>query len=54
MAIEALCQFAGDRIARFKILCYLWIVDEFPIAIAGQARKAEICQQAIEDLRGLG
>jgi fatty-acyl-CoA synthase len=52
LTIEGLREFCTDRIARFKIPRYLWIVDEFPMTITGKVRKTEMRQRAIEHLRG--
>ncbi len=54
LTIEGLREFCTGRIARFKIPRYLRIVDEFPMTVTGKVRKAEMRQQAIEYLGGLG
>jgi fatty-acyl-CoA synthase len=52
LSIEQLREFCEERIARFKIPRYLWIVDEFPMTVTGKVRKVEMRQQAIEYLSG--
>ena len=52
LSIEQLREFCEERIARFKIPRYLWIVDEFPMTVTGKVRKVEMRQRAIEYLRG--
>jgi fatty-acyl-CoA synthase len=48
LTAEALREFAGGKIAHYKIPRYVHLVDEFPMTVTGKVRKVEMRAQAIE------
>jgi fatty-acyl-CoA synthase len=53
LSAAALREFAGGKLAHYKIPRYVHAVDEFPMTVTGKVRKVEMREQAIEML-GLG
>lgn len=49
----ALREFAGGRLASYKIPRYVLVVDEFPMTVTGKVRKVEMRERSVEllDLR---
>jgi fatty-acyl-CoA synthase len=53
LTAEALREWAGSRLARYKIPRYVQVVDEFPMTVTGKVRKVEMRERSVE-LLGLG
>jgi fatty-acyl-CoA synthase len=53
LTAEAVREFAGGRLASFKIPRYVVVVDEFPMTVTGKVRKVEMRERSVEllDLR---
>jgi fatty-acyl-CoA synthase len=47
---EAVREFAGGRLAAYKIPRYVLVVDEFPMTITGKVRKVEMRERSVEML----
>jgi fatty-acyl-CoA synthase len=45
---ESLREFAGGRLASFKIPRYVLVVDEFPMTVTGKVRKVEMRERSVE------
>ena len=45
---EAVCEFAGGRLASFKIPRYVLVVDEFPMTVTGKVRKVEMRERSVQ------
>jgi fatty-acyl-CoA synthase len=52
LTAEAVREFAGGRLASYKIPRYVVVVDEFPMTVTGKVRKVEMRERAI-DILGL-
>ena len=50
---EAVREFAGGRLASFKIPRYVLAVEAFPMTVTGKVRKVEMRERSVE-LLGLG
>ena len=50
LTAEALREFAGDRLAHYKIPRYVRIVDDFPMTVTGKIRKVEMREVTIAEL----
>jgi fatty-acyl-CoA synthase len=53
LTAETLREFAGGRLAHYKIPRYVRIVDDFPMTVTGKVRKVEMRQVTVAEL-GLG
>jgi fatty-acyl-CoA synthase len=47
---EAVREFAGGRLAAYKIPRYVLVVDEFPMTVTGKVRKVEMRQRSVDML----
>jgi fatty-acyl-CoA synthase len=47
---EAVRDFAGGRLAAYKIPRYVLVVDEFPMTVTGKVRKVEMREVSVEEL----
>ncbi len=45
---EAVREFAGGRLASFKIPRYVLVVDEFPMTVTGKVRKVEMRERSVQ------
>ena len=45
---QALRDFAGDKLAHYKIPRYVHVVDEFPMTVTGKVRKVEMRAEMVE------
>ena len=54
LTVEALREFAGGKLAHYKIPRYVLVVDEFPMTVTGKVRKVEMRERSVEllDLGG--
>ena len=52
LTAEAVREFAGGRLAAFKIPRYVLVVEEFPMTVTGKVRKVEMRERSV-DLLGL-
>ena len=50
---DAVREFAGGRLASYKIPRYVLVVDEFPMTVTGKVRKVEMRERSV-DLLDLG
>jgi fatty-acyl-CoA synthase len=48
LTAEAVREFAGGRLASFKIPRYVLVVDEFPMTVTGKVRKVEMRERSVE------
>ena len=48
--VEALRDYARERIAHFKVPRHIWIVDEFPMTVTGKMQKFRMRELAVEQL----
>jgi fatty-acyl-CoA synthase len=48
LTAEAVREFAGGRLAAFKIPRYVLVVDEFPMTVTGKVRKVEMRERSVE------
>ncbi len=48
MTAESLAEFAGGKLAGFKIPRYVYLTDEFPMTVTGKIRKVEMRERSIE------
>jgi len=53
LTAEAVREFAGGRLASYKIPRYVVVVDEFPMTVTGKVRKVEMRERSV-DLLDLG
>jgi fatty-acyl-CoA synthase len=53
LTVEALRDYAGGKLARYKIPRYVHVVEEFPMTVTGKVRKVEMRARSVE-LLGLG
>jgi fatty-acyl-CoA synthase len=49
--VDAVRAFSTGRLADYKILCYVHVVEEFPMTVTGKVRKVEMREAAIGILR---
>jgi fatty-acyl-CoA synthase len=47
---EAVREFAGGRLAAYKIPRYVLVVDEFPMTVTGKVRKVEMRERSVDML----
>jgi fatty-acyl-CoA synthase len=47
---EAVRDFAGGRLAAYKIPRYVLVVDEFPMTVTGKVRKVEMRERSVDML----
>jgi fatty-acyl-CoA synthase len=45
---DAVREFAGGRLASFKIPRYVLVVDEFPMTVTGKVRKVEMRERSVQ------
>ena len=45
---EAVREFAGGRLASFKIPRYVLVVDEFPMTVTGKVRKVQMREESVK------
>jgi fatty-acyl-CoA synthase len=50
LTAEAVREFAGGRMATYKIPRYVLVVDEFPMTVTGKVRKVEMRERSVEML----
>jgi fatty-acyl-CoA synthase len=48
LTAEALREFAGGRLAHYKIPRYVLVVDEFPMTVTGKIRKVEMRERSVD------
>ncbi len=48
LTAEAVREFAGGRLASFKIPRYVLVVDEFPMTVTGKVRKVEMRERSVQ------
>ena len=48
LTAEALREFAGSRLAHYKIPRYVLVVDEFPMTVTGKIRKVEMRERSVD------
>jgi fatty-acyl-CoA synthase len=48
LTAEAAREFAGGRLASFKIPRYVLVVEEFPMTVTGKVRKVEMRERSVE------
>jgi fatty-acyl-CoA synthase len=48
LTAEGVREFAGGRLASFKIPRYVLVVDEFPMTVTGKVRKVEMRARSVE------
>jgi fatty-acyl-CoA synthase len=48
LTAEALREFAGSRLAHYKIPRYVVVVDEFPMTVTGKIRKVEMRERSVD------
>jgi fatty-acyl-CoA synthase len=48
LTAEAVREFAGGRLASYKIPRYVLVVDEFPMTVTGKVRKVEMRERSVE------
>jgi fatty-acyl-CoA synthase len=48
LTAEAVREFAGGRLASFKIPRYVVVVEEFPMTVTGKVRKVEMRARSVE------
>jgi fatty-acyl-CoA synthase len=53
LTAEAVREFAGGKLAHYKIPRYVLVVDSFPMTVTGKIRKVEMREKSVE-LLGLG
>jgi fatty-acyl-CoA synthase len=53
LTADAVREFAGGKLASYKIPRYVLVVDEFPMTVTGKVRKVEMRARSVE-LLGLG
>jgi fatty-acyl-CoA synthase len=53
LTAESVREFAGGRLAHYKIPRYVVVVDEFPMTVTGKVRKVEMRSRSV-DLLDLG
>jgi fatty-acyl-CoA synthase len=47
LTVDALRQFASDKLAHYKIPRYVHIVDEFPMTVTGKVRKVQMREETV-------
>jgi fatty-acyl-CoA synthase len=50
LTAEAVREFAGGRLAGYKIPRYVLVVDEFPMTVTGKVRKVEMRERSVQML----
>ncbi|MFC5995488.1 AMP-binding protein [Pseudonocardia hispaniensis] len=50
LTAEALREFAGGKLAHYKIPRYVVVVEEFPMTVTGKVRKVEMRERSVEML----
>jgi fatty-acyl-CoA synthase len=50
LTAESLREFAGGRLAHYKIPRYVKVVDEFPMTVTGKVRKVEMREVTVAEL----
>ena len=50
LTADAVREFAGGRLASFKIPRYVLVVDEFPMTVTGKVRKVEMREKSVAAL----
>ena len=48
--VDAVREFARERLAHYKIPRYVHVVDEFPTTVTGKVRKVEMRERSVEIL----
>ena len=48
LTVDAVREFAGGRLAAYKIPRYVLVVDEFPMTVTGKVRKVEMRERSVE------
>ena len=48
LTADAVREFAGGRLASYKIPRYVLVVDEFPMTVTGKVRKVEMREKSVQ------
>jgi fatty-acyl-CoA synthase len=48
LTAEAVKEFAGGKLAHYKIPRYVVVVDGFPMTVTGKVRKVEMREKSVE------